>query len=145
MVVIQRPSKLLSSGFNLQLKFTFVSNGSLIYIAMRSENTSNLGSGKKSAKWLRPIVTFGLILDQDSLGNLEDMSKFSEEIGLESQHTMTLLFLPNKLKPQEAEGMTLLTPSGISWLGKFKSKEVKVFLSQSFDMLLCYQKHQIRC
>lgn len=107
---------------------------------MRSANTSILSSEKKSAKWLRPIVTFGLILDQDSLGNLEDMRKFSEEIGLESQHTMTLLFLPKRLKPQGVEGITLLTPSDISWLGKFKSKEVKDFISQSFDMLLCYQK-----
>lgn len=108
---------------------------------MRGETPSILAHEKKSAKWLQPIVSLGLILDQDSRGNLEDLRKFAEEIGVDSQQLKTLLFLPKQMRTQQIPGVTLITHSDINWFGKLKPKAVKEFLSHSFDMLLCYQKH----
>lgn len=108
---------------------------------MRSETPSNLAHEMKSSKWLRPIVKMGLILDQDSRENLEDLRKFAHELGVESQNLKILLFLPKQMKLQQIPGVTSITLSDINWLGKLKPRAVKEFLSDSFDMLLCYQKH----
>lgn len=105
---------------------------------MRSEKTSGLAPKEKAANWLKPIETYGLILDKEGLEKLEILKKFGEEIGFNPDAIDLLLYTPKKTVIPEFQGVQL-TLRGINWLGKFKSKEVNEFLTRRFDILICYQ------
>ncbi len=98
---------------------------------------------KKLSRRLRPIESVAFLLDEESLETLSHLRKFGEDIGVEAQHMEFLVFLSKKRELPGFEGL-VLTPSGINWLGKFKSAEIRNFLTRSFDMLLCYQRQPSR-
>lgn len=108
-----------------------------------SERNTGMVQEKKLSRRLRPIESVGFLLDEESLDSLLHLKKFAEDIGVEAAHMQFLVFLSKKQDLTDFDGL-VLTPSGINWLGKFKSAEIRDFLTRSFDMLLCYQREPNR-